>query len=934
MNSQSLRKFLTTIIAIICGFSFLVATESKSWALSCSPARLRSDAVKSNIEELKTKTLEQQLHKVNEWSKDLYPVSDSEADLQNPIFCSLIATFEDTTIDLEIRKNAAHTLIGIGTGAEDAIPSLREILINSNEHPEIRKSAIVAIRGIDANYALKELVEALKDENAELISAAAEALLSFTDKNILREAGTVPILKDILKNNPNSYARSSAAKALGQIAPRTSTLVMDLKQALKDPSWVVRKEAADALGRIALDNKELSNALNETVPNLLEALNDKNYTLRAYAIAALRAINVSDEESLKQLRKALKSDPIPLIKGQVALALGTLVAQAETFDEVSFNSLIEALPDHPKNAADGLRMIAESFPEKVEQKQVDVGAAVNYLDQILEAFKSSQAVSAETVSQVELQRAILHWGATEQFIINDLIKNWGFWAFVLVLGSYGGIFWLRPLWLLKLDPVLQSLDKIAQLKNPIVSGIASIVNILLRVLSPLTYHPRILDAWVLAHLPSVKKEFEEKDTVKERQVYVSTPVIFNDRTTFEQLTGKHLQDCFTQHKQMLIWGEGGSGKTSLACQIAQWGMSNKKDERLCEHPMLPVLIEDDFSPQAIQGKCPFTAAILGQLNDELAEETESISETLLEKLLRKQRVLVIVDHLSEMSEQTRQLIRPEMPECPVKALIVTSRIRESLGHLTKTTIQPLRIEGHGLSLFMENYLRELKKLKLFTKEEFFAHCAQLSRIAGQGDITVLLARLYTDQMINAKEKSARAFCILLADNIPDLMLSYLNTLNRDIQEHKLDDRKVHKAAKIVAWECLKKTYTPTTAMREDTLMALGIDEAEQYLEYLEKRLHLIQTVPPAQDRIRFALDPIAEYLAALYLLELYDHNQSQWSEFLQQFDSIPKDFLRAMRDCCDAKGEETGVPDEIITKLRGVNGKAIKLSDLELVPSN
>lgn len=455
MSNQSLHKFLMTIIATTCGLSFLLTLQSKSWALTCSPARLSSDTVKSNLEELKTKTLEQQLYKVNEWSSDLYPLSDSEAYLQNPIFCSLIATFEDTTLDLEVRKNVAYTLRGIGTGAEDAIPTLKKILINPKTHPDIRVSAILAIRGIDARDAVPELVEALNDKNGEVVSAAAQALLSFTDKNIPREAGAVPILEKILKNHANSYARSSAAKALGQTALPSVMLVNDLNQALKDPSWVVRKEAADALGRIALnnpDNKELSHALKGTLPNLHETLKDKNYTLRAYAIAALRAINVSDEHSLEQLREALNRDPSSFIRGEVALTLGTLVAKAETFDEVSFNSLIKALPDQPKKAAQGLMIIAESFPEKVKQEKIEWRAANKYLDQILdtEAFKNNHAISPETIRTVRLQKAILAWAETGQFIENDIIKNWAFWGFVLVLGSYGGIFWLRPLWLLKL----------------------------------------------------------------------------------------------------------------------------------------------------------------------------------------------------------------------------------------------------------------------------------------------------------------------------------------------------------------------------------------------------------------------------------------------------------------------------------------------------
>ena len=314
------------------------------------------------------------------------------------------------------------------------------------------------------------------------------------------------------------------------------------------------------------------------------------------------------------------------------------------------------------------------------------------------------------------------------------------------------------------------------------------------------------------------------------------------------------------------------------------------------------------------------------MNDELGTRARTISDTLFEELLRKRRILVIIDHLSEMSEQMHQLIHPEMPEWSIKAFIVTSRNRESLGHLAKTTIQPLRIEGDRLSSFMENYLRQVGKRELFTDQEFFYHCTQLSRVVGQGNITVLLARLYCDQMIHVKEKSARAFPAVIADNIPDLMLSYLNTLNRDIKENKLDDRKVHRAAKILAWECLKETYNPITVRRQAAIKALGCEEAEQYLEYLEERLHLIQIIGPGKDRIRFALDPISEYLAALHLLELYSDDESKWADFLQQFDNIPEDFLGTLRDCCIAKGKEVGIPKSIVDKLSQVDSKPIQIS--------
>ena len=85
------------------------------------------------------------------------------------------------------------------------------------------------------------------------------------------------------------------------------------------------------------------------------------------------------------------------------------------------------------------------------------------------------------------------------------------------------------------------------------------------------------------------------------------------------------------------------------------------------------------------------------------------------------------------------------------------------------------------------------------------------------------------------------------------------------------------------------------------------------MEHLEKKLRLIQFIQPAQNKIRFALDPLAECLAGLYLIDSYQDNAREWRKFLAKTDSIPdkaaiKGFLLALRDCCLAKGKEAQVP--------------------------
>ena len=96
--------------------------------------------------------------------------------------------------------------------------------------------------------------------------------------------------------------------------------------------------------------------------------------------------------------------------------------------------------------------------------------------------------------------------------------------------------------------------------------------------------------------------------------------------------------------------------------------------------------------------------------------------------------------------------------------------------------------------------------------------SKLSAIVGQRDSTVLLAKLYADQMIAMKEHPTDSE---LPRNVPELMLSYLNTLNRNARADDLDDRTVHSVAKAIAWNCLCDTFQPKAANLDSVFVALN-----------------------------------------------------------------------------------------------------------------
>jgi NACHT domain len=375
---------------------------------------------------------------------------------------------------------------------------------------------------------------------------------------------------------------------------------------------------------------------------------------------------------------------------------------------------------------------------------------------------------------------------------------------------------------------------------------------------------------------------------------------------------------------MCITGEGGSGKTSLACQMALWAMAEEPEQRLCRtHRMLPVLLESNIEPRT-DGKDGFLEAIRGRLAD-LVGEPEPIAEEVFLQLLRKRRVLILVDSFSELQEETRTQIRPVRADFAVAALVVTSRREEWTNEVTTTTIRTLRVQGDRLSAFMDSYLKQRGKRDLFNDPEYFAACSQLSLMVGTREITVLIAKMYAEQMIAGKEHPDQA----QPTHLPDLMLGYLNTLNRSAAVHKPDNPTIQRIATTVAWECLKQAYCPAVAKRADVVMALRVEaNAEALLRDLEERLQLVQTVGVRETQLRFTLDPLAEYLAGLYMIEHYGNHEYWWKEFLirvqQQAVALTasRSFLRAVYDCSVAYASTYGVPQGIIDELARLAGLA------------
>jgi formylglycine-generating enzyme required for sulfatase activity len=669
--------------------------------------------------------------------------------------------------------------------------------------------------------------------------------------------------------------RPEAQKALKQCS---TDAVKPLKSALTNPNPITRRYAAQTLGQLGQDSKSATQSLKVTTQE------DEDTQVRHDALLAL---------------------------GEIAEAMRANSAQLQGWQTGDIQELKTL-----KEKMDGLLAA-------LEKDKKDWPTKVTDLETLRLTRNRLQGDLTNLTDQPVFQ--VVSWGQSNFLVIGIV----GF-----VVTAYGGTFWLRPLWLLKLgDEPIKAIASIPKV-GTVLSGI-------LKGLSPLKYHPRVLDAWVEQHWQQLEKAFLELGTVKDRQIHIPLPVRLGpDGKLINQLSGHDLNETFQKRPAvLLITGEGGVGKSSLAFQIAQWGLR----KQLAAHRLLPVLVDTE-----LDDKKTLIEAIRGQLNA-LINEQDDIPTDLLEKLLQRQRILVIVDHLSETGEATRKQVLPDLATFPAKALVITSRLDERLGGVPKTMLQPLRIEADRLLGFMQAYVRGRldKPDDPFVDDEYAAACDRLRRMVGQRNITVLLARLYAEQMIEQQQGAGG----MLPASVPELMLSYLNQLNRTIESANQRDRlQVQRDAQVIAWECLKETYRPTAARRESIIKALRETHpsedrnaqeksCSESLKYLEDRLRLIQTPDPG-DHIRIVLDPLAEYLAANHLVDRSrgeENPDTFWKEFLDSIDPILgktnaplaaiQGFLLAVRDCCLVKQTEaqipTGVPEALASKA-GLDPEQLK----------
>jgi HEAT repeat protein len=171
-------------------------------------------------------------------------------------------------------------------------------------------------QGHSANHWIETLKRSEGDDRLEAIHAVGALGADAGD--------AVPVLAEILREDPDRAARSQAAFALSKMAPASRGAVAELAAALKDTEPRVRMNAASALFRLGLD-------ADEAVPALIEAVKDKSnqgnaeifhITIQGMATLALGRAGAGNRKAADALMEVLKNARTVDMRIDAARALG------------------------------------------------------------------------------------------------------------------------------------------------------------------------------------------------------------------------------------------------------------------------------------------------------------------------------------------------------------------------------------------------------------------------------------------------------------------------------------------------------------------------------------------------------------------------------------------------------------------------------------
>jgi photosystem II stability/assembly factor-like uncharacterized protein len=483
------------------------------------------------------------------------------------------------------------------------------------------------------------------------------------------------------------------------------------------------------------------------------------------------------------------------------------------------------------------------------------------------------------------------------------------------------VFWLllffAPLWIVRLYLTLKhpSLDKLFGI--PVAGPILDVIFRLCTLGLPwFVAHSRTLDAWVGEHRAAIEQRWSQETlparaVVSERQraveatPYVPLPLRIDDPSggrLISQPTSDEISKQFSAKRTLIqVIGPGGAGKTTFARQCGLWALMGGRPGGLRSHAMLPVWIDEDLGTDK-----PLSQVVRAKLTALLPDE--KMDDVLLGALLQKQRLLTIVDRLSERSTATQAYFGNIYRTTRAEAMLITTRIRIPVDGVTPISLFPQPLNQRTLLYFMQALLQpdgatndiDVTDVSLDDQLSLGHKLRELylSSVRAGGNILPLPVRLFVEEAMTfiVASRSLES----LPRSIPDIYSRYLERVNPDNPSvpNFMSHAEMLRAAKILSKLALGDDFIPKEFDAEDASAELrkeGWTDPQKVdpIERLVDNGVLLSKGELLNRRLKFALDPIAEYLCAAASLREARYDRSKL-DFLRNRAQHAAGFVAAL----------------------------------------
>jgi photosystem II stability/assembly factor-like uncharacterized protein len=428
-------------------------------------------------------------------------------------------------------------------------------------------------------------------------------------------------------------------------------------------------------------------------------------------------------------------------------------------------------------------------------------------------------------------------------------------------------------------------------------------------------HQRVLDAWVRQHSARAMELHEGDADRLGSPVYVELP-IRSVSERYERPRARDFAPFFAGRPAVVqIIGPGGSGKTSLALQIGRWALATRQQQKLLPTTAIPVLVDEETTD--------LPAVVLRKLRARFDSE---LTADFMNALLRKKRVLVIFDRVSELSEATRQTIQTIHGSHPgINTLIITTRHEVPFEFGRPVTLWPEYLGTENLLHFAlwllpnlsrsgqpsHSYFSEMShQLDLGTR---FEKIMQFRSRSAVPPVTPLLVRLYLEQAVEIINQGRSLD--EMPPSIPELFVAYLKAVHRSARPSGLSNERMLTGAQEIAAEMLKERYVPKEVPKTRLEQRLSkfdwfSNECDPIQALLSSGVLTARDVG-AESLVRFTLDPVAEFFAAKAYGDHCGSDKSRWNELKENVrkHSGAEGFLNALELTSATYGCVLGWPE-------------------------